>query len=307
MIVMKFLESVRKVNWVLASCLFLSLAVFAQEEPTPTPTPQKRDRVSKNDKTQNPKVDVVPTETPVEVKPTPEEIKPVSDDNQIVSTTNAVNKTDSTTPAQDEDAEIKEAIVPIYTNYLTKYELGPEDVISIEVFGQCDKGLCKTVSISPTTIIYFPFVPGGIFVGGKTTEQVGKEIAKKLDEYIIDPQVTVNLEKVVSAQFSILGKVGIPGVRTMTRRYSVYEAIVEAGGYGPEADKKRITLLRRTAQGGYTATILKVDEMVAGKVPMEYLIPGDQIVVPEKKWSMSKILDVVGKVSAFRILFGSPF
>jgi len=42
-------------------------------------------------------------------------------------------------------------------------------------------------------------------------------------------------------------------------------------------------------------------------VPMEYLIPGDQLIVPEKKWSMAKILDVVNRASAFRILFGSPF
>ena len=132
------------------------------------------------------------------------------------------------------------------------------------------------------------------------------EIAKKLDEYIIEPQVTVTLEKVGSAQFAVLGKVGAPGVRLMTRRYSVYDAIIESGGIQPGADKKRITLMRRTPQGSYSQTFIKLDEMVAGKVPMEYLNPGDQLIIPEKKGSLTKILDVVNKASAFRILFGSP-
>jgi polysaccharide biosynthesis/export protein len=297
---MKVVESVKKVSLVAVSCVVFSVAFFAQE-PTPTPTPQKRERVSKNETTTNPKVEANPTETPAEVKPTPEET------NQSLVTNVAPNENKTVPPvATTEEEDIQSTVTNIYTNYLTEYRLAPEDVISVEVFGQPNYSKAGIV-VPPTSKISYQLIPGGVFVGGKTTDQVAAEIAKKLDEYIIDPQVTVTLDKAVSAQFAVLGKVNAPGIRTMTRRYTVYEAIVESGSYAPGADKKRITLLRRTPQGSYTPTILKIDEMVAGKVPMEYLIPGDQIVVPEKKWSMTKILDVVGKVSAFRILFGSPF
>lgn len=281
---MSFVKVLKGTNFAIIAGLLLSMAIFAQEDstPTPTPTPKGRERVSKNEQ---------PTEKGQPMgEPTPTE--------PTVTNTPAPNQTQEDT----EDAEIKKAIVQPYVNYLSKYELGPEDVISIEVFGQCDKGLCKTVAISPTAIIYFPFIPGGLFVGGKTTEQVGKEIQKKLDEYIIDPQVTVNLEKVVSAQFAVLGKVNSPGVRTMTKRYTVYEAITESGGLMPDADKKRILLMRRTNEGSYNSTIIKLDEMIAGKVPMEVLSPGDQIVIPEKKWTLTKIMSYVGLFAGVRAM-----
>jgi polysaccharide biosynthesis/export protein len=289
---MKIVKVVQSLSLVVLS-LVMSVTSFAQE-PTTSPTPQQRERVSKNSPTENPKTEPQPTETPAEPKTSESPIPEV--------------KTDSTPQPTEsaEDLEIKNAIVPHYVNYLSKYELGPEDVISIEVFGQCDKGLCKVISISPTAIVNFPFIPGGIFVGGKTTDQVAKEIAKKLDEYIIDPQVTVNLEKVMSARFAVLGKVGAPGVRTMTRRYSVVEAIVESGSFIQDADKKRITLLRLSPQGGYTSIPLKYDEMVAGKVPMEFLAPGDQLIVPEKKWSWNKVLQYVNMATGLRALAPVP-
>jgi len=203
-------------------------------------------------------------------------------------------------------SEEESAILPYYSNYLKEYHLGPEDVISVEVFGQ--PAYSKTgIIIPPTAKIAYPLIHGGIFVGGKTVEQVTKEIEKKLDEYIIDPQVTVTLDKVGSARFSVLGKVGAPGVKMMNRRYNVYEAINEAGGIIKEGDKKRVVLVRMSPQGGFTQTVINFDKLLGGKTEIPYLVPGDQIIVPEKKWSLGKILEIVGKASAVRILFGSPF
>jgi polysaccharide biosynthesis/export protein len=207
---------------------------------------------------------------------------------------------------QEQDSEEAAAILPYYNNYLESYHLGPEDVISVEVFGQPNYSKAGIV-VPPTSRISYPLIPGGVFVGGKTTEQISEEIKKKLDEYIIDPQVTVTLDKVGSARFSVLGKVNAPGVKVMSRRYNVYEAVTEAGGIAKEGDKKRILLLRINSQGGFTQTVIDFDKMMAGKIEVPYLVPGDQIIVPEKKWSLTKIFDIVGKASAFRILFGVPF
>lgn len=295
---MKFIETAKKVSLIIISSLCLSLFVFGQQE-TPSPTPQ----VSKKSPTENPKTDVPQTEpVVVKTKQTDESAK------SETSSNNTEEKKDDSKKVEDdvEDTEIKNAIVPYYTNYLTKYELGPEDVISIEVFGQCEKGLCKTISVPPTAIINFPFIPGGLFVGGKTTNQIAQEIAKKLDEYIIDPQVTVNLEKVVSAQFAVLGKVATPGVRTMTKRYSVVEAITEAGSFVKDADMKRIMLYRRGIEGSYTTIPIKYEMMRDGKVPMEYLSPGDQIFIPEKKWSLTKVLEYVSLAAGFRMMAPVP-
>ncbi len=316
---MKVISEMKKISLVLSISLFISVISFAQDA-TPAPTPQKRDRI-----TGNPKAEVKPT--PVEIAKTDTPTENVSN-NKVVDSAKqpqtSDNKTEVVTPetqTKQEDPQAKKedpkqirqeslseeeaAIIPYYNNYLIEYHLGPEDVISVDVFGQPNysKG---GITISPTAKISYPLI-GAVFVGGKTTEQVENEIKKKLEEYIINPQVTVTLDKVGSARYSVLGKVGIPGVKLMTRRYSVYEAVVEAGGFAKDADQQRVMLIRSNAQGGFSSSIINFKELLSGKTKMEYLAPGDQIFIPEKKWSLTKVLDIIGKASAFRLLFGSPF
>jgi polysaccharide biosynthesis/export protein len=209
-------------------------------------------------------------------------------------------------PPSGAGSEEEAALLPYYNNYLREYHLGPEDVISVDVFGE--PNYSKTgIVIPPTARISYPLISGGVFVGGKTTEQVAAELKKRLDEYIIDPQVTVTLDKVGSARFGVLGKVGTPGVKVMNRRYNVYEAIAEAGGIAKDGDSKRVLLLRMTPQGGFSQTVIDLGQITKGKAAVPYLLPGDQLIIPEKRWSLSKIMDAVGKASAIRILFGSPF
>lgn len=300
---MKFAIWTQKISFVLACSLVFALGMRAQQEETPQ---QKRERVAKAEtktdsaKAATVKPDVKSSETS-DVKP-----EQVSDPLAATTPPQDDKKDNGKGERQEKLSEEESAILPYYNNYLKEYHLGPEDVISVEVFGQPNYSKAG-ITIPPTAKISYPLIPGGVFVGGKTTDQVGEEIKKKLDEYIIEPQVTVTLEKVGSAQFSVLGKVNTPGVRLMTRRYNVYEAVVDAGGIAKDGDRKRVLLLRRSPQGGYSQTIINFETLLSRKTEIPYLVPGDQIIVPEKKWSLSKIFDVVSKASAFRILFGVPF
>lgn len=230
-------------------------------------------------------------------------------DDKLVTVSATVPSTgtaDSVNVRRQVESEEEAAILPYYNNYLREYHLGPEDVISVEVFGQPNYSKSGLV-IPPTARISYPLIPGGVFVGGKTVDQVAGEIKKKLDEYIIDPQVTVTIEKVGSARYSVLGKVENPGVKIMNRRYNVYEAIAEAGGISKEGDKNRVLLIRLDPTNGFSQRVIDMEKVMKGQAEVPYLAPGDQIVIPEKKWSLSKIVGILGKASAFRILFGSPF
>src|SRR5215218_886123 len=207
-----------------------------------------------------------------------------------------------------EDAtEEESAILPYYNNYLREYHLGPEDIISVEVFGQPNYSRAGIV-VSPNAKISYPLIPGGVFVGGKTVDEVARDIEKKLDEYIIDPQITVTLDRVGSARYSVLGKVKSPGVKLMNHRFNLLEAIADAGGIDADGDKKRILLIRLDPSGGVTQTVFDMSKFMDGtKTEMPYLVPGDQIVVPERRWSLTKILMAVNRASALRVLFGIPF
>jgi polysaccharide export outer membrane protein len=203
-------------------------------------------------------------------------------------------------------SEEEAAILPYYNNFLREYHLGPEDVISVEVFGQPNYSKAG-IAIPPNAKISYPLIPGGVFVGGKTVDEVADDIKKKLDEYIIDPQVTVTLDKVGSARFSVLGKVTNPGVKVMNRRYNLYEAIAEAGGIEKQGDKGRILLVRLNPNGGTTQSVFDMDKLMKGKAEVPYLVPGDQLIVPEKRWSLTKIVSTISQASMLRILFGVPF
>ena len=203
-------------------------------------------------------------------------------------------------PAADE-------ILPYYTNYLKEYRLGPSDMISVEVFGQCPE-YCKTgITVPPNARISYPLIREGILVAGKTVEQVAAEVTQKLDEFIIDPKVTVTLDKAMSTRYSVMGNVATPGVRVMDRKVSVYEAILESGGVTKSGDKNKVAVVSYGKDGRLSKRMVSLAQMESGKAEMVYLSPGDQVFVSGKGFTIDKIFDVLGKASVVRFLFGSPF
>lgn len=258
-----------------------SLGVFAQAE-----NPKTRERDTQTETKADAKTDAKADAKTEESKPAVSEIK--------------IEQT-QTAPGEEQD------VLNYYSNYLKEYRLGPNDVISVEVFGQCPD-YCKTgITVPPTARISYPLVREGVLVGGRTVEQVADEITKKLDEYIIDPKVTVTLEKAMSARYSVMGKVNTPGIRVLDRKVSLYEAVIEAGGVAKNGNKKKIALVRFDNQGRLTRQEVDLAAIESGKAPMIYLNPGDQVFVPGKGFTIDTFFDTLGKISAVRLLFGSPF
>ena len=172
------------------------------------------------------------------------------------------------------------AIVSSYNNFFNTYRLGPEDVISVAVFNQ-DRYSRAGIVIPPSGRISLQLIPGGIFVNGKTVDEVSEIIKKKYEEYIIDPQVTVSLDKATSYRYSIIGDVAQPGIRLMNHRLTVTEAIAEAGGVLKTGNKSKIVVLRRQPTGMLAQIPVDVSKIYKGTAPdITYLVPGDQIVVP---------------------------
>ena len=193
---------------------------------------------------------------------------------------------DAQTNRTDQSSE-EAAIVPYYNNFFTTYRLGPEDVISVTVFGQ-DRYSKQGIVIPPSGRISLALIPDGIFVNGKTVDQVAELIKKRYDEYIIDPQVSVSLDRAGSYRYSVIGDVAQPGIRLMTRRLSASEAIAEAGGILQTGDKKKVYVLRKQANGNLAPIPVNISAIYRGQAPDSvYLVPGDQVVVPGnslKKW-----------------------
>ncbi|MFV0389149.1 MAG: polysaccharide biosynthesis/export family protein [Pyrinomonadaceae bacterium] len=234
-----------------------------------------------------------------------------NNDSTTMTATITTEKLDADVNSSDDadDDETKEAnkIVSKYVNYLEEYRLGPNDIISIEVFNQCPDYCRMNILVPPTAVITYPLIREGIRVAGKTTVEIQDEITKEYDEYIIDPKVMVTLVKAGSARFSVMGKVNMPAIHVMDRRISIADAILEAGGVAKDANKKKVVLARMNDSGYMKQEVINLEDIEKGKAPMVFLEPGDQVFVPGKKFTWDKVFGVVQQASVARILFGSPF
>jgi polysaccharide biosynthesis/export protein len=199
----------------------------------------------------------------------------------------------------------EEAIVQQYNNFFTTYRLGPEDVISVNVFAQ-ERYSKQGIVIPPSGRIYLALIPEGIFVNGKTVDQVSELIKKRYDEYIHNPEVSVSLDRAGSYRYSVVGDVGAPGIRLMTRRLSVTEALAEAGGVLQTGNKSKVFVLRKQANGNMQSIPVNVSAIYKGQAPDSvYLQPGDQVIVPGNKWkTFDKVASFLPILSFARVFTG---
>ena len=290
---MKAVKLVKKYSLILVSSLVFSLGASAQET-APTPTPEQ---IARQDVLKNLPVQIKPTETATENKTA----EPTADATKSAVEIIAVKADDKNLSSEEA------AVISYYNNYLTDYRLGPNDIIAVEVFGQCPDYCKENITVPPTARISYPLIRGGVFVGGRTIDAIEQEITKKLDEYIIEPKVTVTLVKAMSARYSVMGKVTTPGIRTMDRKVSLSEAVAEAGGILKVGNRKKVALVRFNAQGNLTRQDVDLAAIENGKAPMIYLAPGDQVFVPGKGFTIDTVFKALDKVSLVRLLLGSPF
>jgi protein involved in polysaccharide export with SLBB domain len=225
---------------------------------------------------------------------------------KTTATTNEQKKSSSAPANRREMMSEEEAtIAPYYNNFFATYRLGPEDVISVTVFGH-DRYSRTGITIPPHGRISLALIPGGVLVNGKTVEEVAEIIRQKYDEYIIDPKVDVLLDKAVSYRYSVIGDVAQPGIKLMSRRLTVREALAEAGGVLNTGDSSKVAVLRRKADGRLDTIHVNVKAILRGKIPDDtYLAPGDQVVVPGNTLKKVKqIMDLLPVVSFARIFTG---
>jgi polysaccharide export outer membrane protein len=293
----------------LAIVFAITTSALAQEPAKPT---RQRRALPEAGKTDDSKTNA----TPETAKPAVDEVF-VGDDEKSdpvgPTKTSASKAMPADVPAElaanrHDRASDEAAIVPYYNNFFTTYRLGPEDVISVTVFGQ-ERYSKQGITIPPSGRISLALIPDGIFVDGKTVEEVSELVKKRYDEFIIEPQVSVSLDKANSYRYSVIGDVAAPGIRPMQRRMSVTEAIAEAGGVLQTGDRSKVFVLRKQASGNLAPIPVNVAAIYKGKAPDSiYLQPGDQVVVPGNTFKkVQSLLNFLPVLSFARIFTGGLF
>ena len=148
------------------------------------------------------------------------------------------------------------------------YLLDAGDRLRITVFGQ--EGLTNSYAVDAAGNITMPLV-GTVPARGLTTAQLSASLTERLKQgYIREPKVAIEVE--AYRPFFIHGEVASPGQYAYLANMTVENAIAIAGGFGPRADRGKVTV-SRTVNGQTTNA----------SVPLSYpLRPGDTLRVGER-------------------------
>ena len=157
------------------------------------------------------------------------------------------------------------------------YKIAPNDIIVIDVFGE--KDLSKEFRVSASGTINYYFL-GEVQVAGKTTTEVREALTTELNrDYLVDPQVSVDVKEYRIREVFVNGQVNKPGAIPLTgeQELTILGALSRAGGFTPRASENKIKFTRP----GQKERSFTFDQL---KDPRNniVLIPGDIIEVGDK-------------------------
>jgi polysaccharide export outer membrane protein len=179
----------------------------------------------------------------------------------------------------------------------TPYRLGPEDVISIRVYGQADMSIDAIVSLDGT--ISYPFL-GFIKVEGLTTADLEVLLTSRLKpDYFKDPKVSVNIVRFRPRKASVVGIVQRPGEYDFRPGDRIRSLIAQAGGPVPRSsDLKHATLSRK---GSRELIPLDLETLLEGHdTSQDYeLQDGDVITILEAEPPRVNVLGYVARPGQF--------
>jgi len=178
-------------------------------------------------------------------------------------------------------------------------QLGAGDLVRLQVAGRPE--LSSTLYVSDDGTVAAPLA-GRVFVAGKSPADAAQAIANALraGQYLVNPQVSLVLDKFQSQRISILGEVRSPGRIKLESHTTVFDALAEAGGT-TELAADRVFVMRAGADGDVTrlAVQLRNSAGAASTALETSLRAGDAVYVP--KAEQFYIYGEVNAANAYRL------
>jgi len=129
------------------------------------------------------------------------------------------------------------------TDFLSRYRVGPGDVISIRLFGEDDLNKEK-IRLTDVGTVPYP-VLGEIRVLGMRPVEIEKFIEDGLrGRYLKNPRVSVTVDEY--RPYFVTGEIGKAGSYPYTPGITVIKAITIAGGFKDRASKSKIFVAKES-------------------------------------------------------------
>jgi polysaccharide export outer membrane protein len=169
------------------------------------------------------------------------------------------------------------AAVPAASALPPSFVIGISDVLAVTFWR--DPRMSGDVVVRPDGMISLPLL-NDVHAAGNTPEQLAAVLAGAAAKYITDADVTVVVKEIHSRKVFVLGKVGTPGMVSLSGDMNVLQLIAVSGGLLEYADKENIVIIR-TENGREKRLKFNYNDVLKGKnvkqnIPLQ---PGDTIVV----------------------------
>ncbi len=164
-----------------------------------------------------------------------------------------------------------------------EYVLRPGDIVQVKVYQEED--LTSLSRITKDGTIVMPLL-GSVKVVSNTVAQATTKIHDLLaKDYIVNPQVTLNVTEFAKRRFTVLGQVQRPGTYDMPSEDTVtlLQAIATAGGYTRIGNPKNIAV-QRTVGSENKMIRLNAEAMAKDKKEKPFVILPDDVIVVGEKW-----------------------
>ncbi|MCS6877571.1 MAG: polysaccharide export protein [Geminicoccaceae bacterium] len=162
------------------------------------------------------------------------------------------------------------------------YRIAPGD--DLQIFVWQDRDLSSKVRVRPDGRISVPLL-GDVEAAGATPAELGRELERRLAEFVQRPKVTVVVTEFVGPleqQIRIVGEAVRPQVLPWRPGMTVLDALIAAGGLTPFADANRTMLVRQEAEGPVRYRVRVGDLLGRGDITANArLAPGDVLIIPE--------------------------
>ena len=164
------------------------------------------------------------------------------------------------------------------------YLIGVDDMVQVSVWRNPELGI--TAPVRPDGKISVPLV-GDVVAGGRTPDDVAKDLQQRLATYVIEPKVTVILTELRSHEYlsrvRVTGAVREPISIPYRQGMTVLDAILAAGGVTEFAAADRSSLHRKSGNGAASYSVQLDNILNHGDLSTNYKVaPGDVITVPER-------------------------
>ena len=220
----------------------------------------------------------------------------ISEENRPTADVNNVESVDtSAAPAIVSEKEIQPIPNDAANFDDSKYTLGVNDVVEITVARHPE--VSKQYLINSEGKIQYEFV-GDIEIGGLTKKEARDLIAKRLETYIVSPEVTVKIMGYNSKVVYIIGEVGAPGrIYMRGDTITIREALLQAGLPLLSASTRKCRLITPTDSGKAKQKYVDVFALLyEGDLRQNFVMkPGDTLYIPAT--IMAKAMRVIQPVA----------